>query len=95
MIMEYSLLLLHTHTVLSRGHSNSPCYRFLSHWGDWIWVRSKSQVIFNTRSQLPEAVVIYTWIVRCVIVVTATSLYVRAGSDSDCVKDVKVDEWLK
>ena len=57
----------HTHiTVLSRGRSHSPCYRFLSHWGDWIWVRSKSHMIFNSRSQLPEAIVIYTWIVRYV-----------------------------
>lgn len=58
------LSLNHTHTVLSRGRSHSPCYRFLSHWGDWIWVRSKSHMIFNGRSQLPEAIVIYTWIVR-------------------------------
>ena len=24
--------------VLSRGVSNIPCYRFMSRWGNWIWV---------------------------------------------------------
>ncbi len=59
-------LFLPTHTVLSRGESHSPCYRILSRWGDWMWVRSKSYMMYNQRSQLPEGIVIYTWIVRYV-----------------------------
>ena len=51
-------------SVLSRGRSFSPCYRFMSRWGDWVWVRSKSYMLYNPISHLPEGIAIYTWIVR-------------------------------
>ena len=50
--------------VLSNGISHSPCYRFMTRWGDWMWCRSKSHMLFNKKSQLPEGIVIYTWVVR-------------------------------
>jgi len=50
--------------VLSQGTSHSPCYRFMTRWGDWVWCRSKSKMVFNKKTQLPEGIVIYTWIVR-------------------------------
>lgn len=55
---------LPSHAVLSRGRSFSPCYRFMSRWGDWVWVRSKSYMLYNPISHLPEGISIYTWIVR-------------------------------
>lgn len=54
-------------TVLSQGHSHSPCYRFMSRWGDWLWVRSKSYVTYNPISHMPDGLLIYTWIVRCAL----------------------------
>nr|QIA61845.1 hypoxia-inducible factor 1-alpha-like protein [Halichondria panicea] len=50
--------------LLSKGESHSPCYRILSRWGDWMWVRSKSYMVYNQHNQLPEGIVIYTWVVR-------------------------------
>lgn len=59
-------------TVLSQGHSHSPCYRFMSRWGDWLWVRSKSYVTYNPISHMPDGLLIYTWIVRCVFLRVCT-----------------------
>lgn len=50
--------------LLSHGRSHSPCYRFLSHWGEWVWVRSKSFVTYNGPNHMPDGLIIYTWIVR-------------------------------
>ena len=59
--------------VLSRGRSFSPCYRFMSRWGDWVWVRSKSYMLYNPISHLPEGIAIYTWIVRLANLMSHTS----------------------
>lgn len=63
--------------VLSRGRSFSPCYRFMSRWGDWVWVRSKSYMLYNPISHLPEGISIYTWIVR---LATCTNLMLHCMS---------------
>ena len=51
-------------TVLVKGHSHSPCYRFMARSGDWVWVRSKSCVTYDAITHLPNGLSIYTWIVR-------------------------------
>jgi hypothetical protein len=50
--------------LLTQGHSHSPCYRFMSRWGDWLWVRSKSYVTYHPISHMPDGLLVYTWIVR-------------------------------
>lgn len=50
--------------VLVKGYSHSPCYRFMNRSGDWVWVRSKSHVTYDSVTHLPNGLSIYTWIVR-------------------------------
>ena len=65
MITTLSLSLsLSIPTVLVKGHSHSPCYRFMARSGDWVWVRSKSCVTYDAITHLPNGLSIYTWIVR-------------------------------
>ena len=52
--------------VLTKGYSHSCCYRFLSRSGDWVWVRSKSNVCYDPVTHLPNGLNVYTWIVRLV-----------------------------
>ncbi|XP_019850799.1 PREDICTED: single-minded homolog 2-like [Amphimedon queenslandica] len=50
--------------LLVKGRSHSPCYRFMARSGDWVWVRSKSCVTYDSITHLPNGLSIYTWIVR-------------------------------
>lgn len=50
--------------LLIKGRSQSPCFRLLSRWGDWVWVKSRSYVTYSPSTHLPDGVVVYTWIIR-------------------------------
>jgi len=50
--------------VLNNGRSASPSYRFLTKWGDWVWVRTCSEVTFDPVTHLPVSLTLWTWIIR-------------------------------
>lgn len=54
-------------TVLTKGQSVSKYYRFLVRTGGWVWLQTKANIVYDSKSCQPQFVLCTNYIISYVL----------------------------